>query len=83
MTKQVEGSLDLHVRWFEEDRAYKIKNILNELGIKIENTSAFRMKLQPIIYLIEAFGIDLGFRFNWFLHGPYDIHLTRRLYDIE
>lgn len=42
---------------------------------------ANRKLLQKLTYLIEVFGIDLGFRFSWYLHGPYDRNLTAVLYD--
>lgn len=40
-----------------------------------------RKLLQKLTYLIEVFGIDLDFRFSWYIHGPYDRKLTMVLYD--
>ncbi|MGH9921784.1 MAG: hypothetical protein ACRD38_03430, partial [Nitrososphaerales archaeon] len=52
------------------------------MGIKPDlGTFSKRKQLQKLTYLIEAFGIDLGFRFSWYLHGPYDSRLTSVLYN--
>lgn len=45
------------------------------------STFSGRKQLQKLVYLFEAFGIDLGFRFSWYVHGPYDSSLTRILYN--
>ena len=39
-----------------------------------------RKRLQKITYLLEIFGVDFGFKFNWYLHGPYSPALTDVLY---
>ena len=30
-----------------------------------------RLKLQKIVYLMQAFGVYLGYDFSWYLRGPY------------
>lgn len=40
-----------------------------------------RLVLQKLVYLMKAgFGIDLGHRYNWYLHGPYSPDLARDAY---
>jgi len=39
-----------------------------------------RKRLQKITYLLEIFGVDFDFKFNWYLHGPYSPALTDVLY---
>lgn len=60
----------------------KLIQLYEGLGItpSLGNFSS-RKQLQKLTYLIEAFGIFLGFRFSWYLHGPYDRKLTAVLYD--
>jgi len=60
----------------------KLIQLYEGLGItpSLRNFSS-RKQLQKLTYLIEAFGIFLGFRFSWYLHGPYDRKLTAVLYD--
>lgn len=80
-TDSLKCQYDTHCIAFEYYRANRIKYALKILGVKIENNYAFRKKLKKIIYLLEVVGIDLGFRFNWYLCGPYDIHLTDMVYN--
>ncbi len=35
-----------------------------------------RLSLQKIIYLMQEFGISLGYSFNWYIHGPYSPELA-------
>ncbi len=60
----------------------KLIQLYGGLGVtpSLENFSS-RKQLQKLTYLVEAFGIFLGFRFSWYLHGPYDRKLTAVLYD--
>jgi uncharacterized protein YwgA len=60
----------------------KLLQLYNDLGVepRLDNFAS-RKQLQKLTYLIEAFGIFLGFRFSWYLHGPYDRRLTAVLYD--
>lgn len=41
-----------------------------------------RKKFQKTIYLMQAFGIKLGFDFGWYIHGPYCSHLADVGYEI-
>jgi len=36
-----------------------------------------RLRLQKAIYLIQAAGADLGYRYSWYLKGPYSTALTQ------
>lgn len=59
----------------------KLVQLYKELGVEPHlDTFASRKQLQKLTYLIEAFGIFLGFQFSWYLHGPYDRKLTAVLY---
>ncbi len=42
-----------------------------------------RLKLQKIIYLLQASGINLGFQFSLYINGPYSPDLTRTAYCVE
>ena len=56
-----------------------IKRVSNFSMASLED----RKKFQKTIYLLQAFGIDLGYEFIWYLHGPYSPELTRVGYAIE
>jgi len=50
-----------------------LKLVLEEIGfgnIEIDNFTA-RKILQKKIYLLQLTGVDLGYRYNWYLKGPY------------
>lgn len=50
-----------------------LKLILDEIGLGNLEISDFssRKILQKKIYLLQLTGIDLGYRYNWYLYGPY------------
>lgn len=41
-----------------------------------------RLILQKTIYLLEQFGLYLGYSFNWYLRGPYSPELTRDAFSL-
>ncbi len=60
----------------------KILACLNYLGVSSNlNYFAKRMQIQKLIYLIQIFGVDLDYKFNWYLHGPYSSPLTKILFE--
>ncbi|MBI1664070.1 MAG: hypothetical protein IS860_11440 [Nitrosopumilus sp.] len=60
----------------------KLISLYDELGVNHDLESLDnRKQLQKLTYLIEVFGVDLNFRFHWYIHGPYDRKLTAVLYD--
>jgi uncharacterized protein YwgA len=42
-----------------------------------------RLILQKAVYLAQAKGINLGYYYHWYLHGPYCPSLTRDEYAID
>ncbi|OHB81398.1 MAG: hypothetical protein A2Z38_02895 [Planctomycetes bacterium RBG_19FT_COMBO_48_8] len=50
-----------------------LKLILDEIGLGRLEIGGFssRKILQKKIYLLQLTGIDLGYRYNWYLYGPY------------
>lgn len=42
-----------------------------------------RLVLQKSIYLMQVFGVDLGFRFGWHLRGPYCSDLTKTAFELK
>lgn len=42
-----------------------------------------RLILQKRIYLMQLFGIDLGYRYNWYMHGPYSPSLTEDAFGVQ
>ena len=49
-----------------------LKYILDKLDSKFTMTTfEDRLILQKRIYLLQAFGLPLGYDFSWYIHGPY------------
>ena len=55
-----------------------LKLVLDKIGLKRLDLSTFqkRLALQKKIYLVQISGLDLRYRYNWYLHGPYCPSLT-------
>ena len=54
-------------------------------GLKLPfqiNTFEDRLILQKAMYLAQAAGVNLGYYYHWYLHGPYSPSLTRDEYAI-
>lgn len=49
------------------------------------NMSTFenRLKLQKIVYLLQAYGINLGYTFTLYHYGPYCLELMKTAYYVE
>lgn len=41
-----------------------------------------RKRMQKLVFLIQEFGVDQEFYYNWYLQGPYSPQLTRTIYDV-
>lgn len=42
-----------------------------------------RLRYQKVIYLLQYYDLPVGFRFNWYVRGPYSPPLTDILYSIR
>lgn len=61
----------------------KLFTWLNFLEIKTYmNTFRDRKRMQKLVYLIQEFGLDNEFHYDWYLQGPYSPYLTRTIYDV-
>lgn len=61
----------------EIEQIFRLLELKSGLG-----TFQDRIKLQKIVYLTEyAFGIDMGFKFDWYIHGPYSPDLTKIMFE--
>jgi uncharacterized protein YwgA len=55
-----------------------VKLTIEGLGLEFQiKTFQDRLIMQKAIYLAQAKGINLGYYYHWYLHGPYSPSLTR------
>ena len=62
-----------------------LKLVLNEIGLGDLKIDDFRSRkiLQKKMYLLQLTGIDLGYRYNWYLYGPYSPALASDTFTIR
>jgi len=61
-----------------------VKLVLDGLGLGFKIGAFFeRLILQKAIYLAQAGGINLGYHYQWYLHGPYSPALTRDAFSMQ
>jgi uncharacterized protein YwgA len=56
----------------------ELKLVLDEVEISELSLDTFsqRFNIQKRVYLIQLMGYDLGYRYGWYIKGPYCRHLT-------
>jgi uncharacterized protein YwgA len=64
-------------------RLVTLKLFLAELGVpSVIDTVDDRKRVQKAVYLGQLTGVNLGYRFGWYLMGPYSPPLTKDYYDL-
>ena len=67
-----------------DSRLIVLELVLAELGLDTSiETIDNRVLLQKAIYLSQIAGVPLGYRFSWYVMGPYSPSLTRDYYSLE
>lgn len=68
-----------------EPRAVNLGYILEMVPHAPDGMATFddRLRLQKLIYVVEAFGVYLGYDFSWYLRGPYCTLLAKTGFELE
>lgn len=67
-----------------DNRLVALKLVLDELGIDPDiSTLDDRKRVQKAVYLGQRSGVELGYRFGWYLLGPYSTDLTKDYYALS
>lgn len=61
------------------DAGAVLYKLATELGLT-RNTMEDRLKLQKTVYLLQHFGLHLGYGFSWYRYGPYSQELVYDAY---
>ena len=68
--------------WDEPD-AVRLGLALRRLGRFDMSSHGGRLAFQKSVYLLQAFGVYLGYRFSWYIRGPYSSRLARHGFALE
>ena len=62
-----------------------LKLVLDKIGLGELSVDTFskRLRLQKKVYLLQVTGLELGYRYNWYLRGPYCPALTRDAFTLK
>jgi len=67
-----------------EARLIALKLFLDELGLDHNITTVQdRKRFQKAVFLGQMAGADMGYRYGWYLMGPYSSALTRDYYELS
>jgi uncharacterized protein YwgA len=73
------------IAYMMEKREKTLGKIFQMLKFSSIEPDTFHNRLiyQKIIYLLQFSGVSLGFRFNWYIRGPYSSDLANAIYNIQ
>lgn len=63
-------------------RKIALKLIMDDLKLGLTRFDD-RLSLQKSVYLLGELGLHLGYRFTWYLRGPYSPELTRDAFEVS
>lgn len=68
----------------ENERELILSRILQLVGIDHVDMDNFdnRLIYQKIIYLLQNYGLSLGYGYSWYVKGPYSSELAKTLFNI-
>ena len=67
-----------------DTRLINLQSVVNELGVSSSiDTLDERVTFQKTVYLAQAAGIPLRYRYSWYIRGPYSRDLTRDYYALN
>jgi uncharacterized protein YwgA len=67
-----------------DGRLVVLQRFAEALGesVSIQNFDE-RKRFQKVVYLGQVAGVDLGYRYGWYIKGPYSTELTRDYYALS
>lgn len=64
-------------------KALALGAVLKRIGNFDMSTFEGRLVLQKTVYLLQCFGLYFGYKFSWFVHGPYSPELTKEAFQLQ
>jgi hypothetical protein len=67
-----------------DGRLIVLQRFIEALGEPTDISSIdSRKRFQKAVYLGQLSGVDLGYRYSWYVHGPYSTALTKDYYSLS
>jgi hypothetical protein len=67
-----------------DGRLIVLQRFIEALGEPTDISSIdSRKRFQKAVYLGQLSGVDLGYRYGWYVHGPYSTALTKDYYSLS
>jgi len=60
-----------------DEELKNLGGLLKRIGNYDMSSLEGRLILQKTIYLLQVFGLNLGYNFSWYIRGPYSTELTK------
>jgi uncharacterized protein YwgA len=69
----------------ESEKTLILSRVLKTIGFDNVDMDNFdnRLIYQKLIYLIQNYGLSLGYGYSWYVKGPYSPELTKTLFTIN
>src|SRR6266571_2039516 len=64
-------------------RSQLLGSLLKRVGNFNVDTFPRRLTFQKTVYFLQVFGFYLGYRFSWYLYGPYSPALTKDGFELR
>jgi len=61
----------------------KLWKYLDEISGTNIQTFNDRKKLQKTVYFLQRMGLNMGYKFGWYIHGPYCSDLTKDAFEFH
>lgn len=62
---------------------YDLAALMKEIGNFDMGTFEGRLSFQKTVQILQSFGIDLGYNYNWYLRGPYCPDLAKDGFELN
>ncbi len=66
-----------------DERLFILKGILKRIGNFDVKTLNGRLLFQKAVYFLQVFRFNLGYKFNWYIYGPYSSGLAKDGFSIK
>ncbi len=61
---------------------HSLGGLLKRVGNYDMSSLQGRIIFQKTVYLLQAFGLYLGYKFSWYIYGPYSTELARNGFEL-